>query len=105
MTSRRPIRIQRTAWGTALWYLSARASILAIGCAVAVALALLLTATRPWEQLSEPEVIVIPIPVPVPATTPPPGDVVQIPTIPPAGTPTYSGASDEEHGRGRTWTA
>ena len=46
--NRRPIRIQRTAGGTIMWFLSSRTSVTVIVLLVLLAVGMLLAFTRPW---------------------------------------------------------
>lgn len=59
---RRGIRLHRTPWGAAMWFLTSR---LAITLAVMVALMVLvavLALTRPWQALTEKRVVYVPVP-------------------------------------------
>ncbi|GAA1490975.1 hypothetical protein [Brachybacterium sacelli] len=60
---RRGVRLHRTPWGTAAWFLASPASIAAL---ILVALAVLITAlatTKPWEALVEERTVYVPVPV------------------------------------------
>lgn len=117
--NRRPIRIQRTAGGTIMWFLSSRTSVAVIVLLVLLTVGTLLALTRPWERFTDPQVEVVFVPVPVqgPIDGPPqdtdedgvadadelaygtdPGDPRSVPDAPTQGGagPSDVGGTDEE---------
>ncbi|HLR95836.1 MAG TPA: hypothetical protein VK053_15030 [Jiangellaceae bacterium] len=60
---RRALRLSRTGWGTAWWFLTSRAAITAAVVAVLVMLAAVLAWTKPWQALTEERVVYVPVPV------------------------------------------
>jgi len=62
---RRGLRLSRTGWGTAWWFLTSRAAITATVVLVLVILAAVLAWTTPWQALIEERVVYVPVPVEV----------------------------------------
>lgn len=60
---RRGIRLHRTPWGTAMWFLTSRLAITLAAVVALMGLVAVLALTRPWQALTEERIVYVPVPV------------------------------------------
>lgn len=63
---RRGIRLHRTPWGTAMWFLTSRLVITLAAVVALMVLVAMLALTRPWQALTEERIVYVPVPVVIP---------------------------------------